>query len=46
VGGLVKLLCIKGSANAEGNTLTEENIIGNGSDTAVVDLGLFFMLDA
>jgi hypothetical protein len=43
VGGLVELLGIERSTNAEGNPLTEEDVVGNGSDTAVVDLGLFFV---
>lgn len=41
VGGLVKLLGIEGRTNAELDALTEENVVSNGSDTTVVDLGLF-----
>lgn len=41
VGGLVELLGVEGSANAEGDTLTEEDVVGNGGDTTVVDLALF-----
>ena len=40
MGGLVELLGIEGGAESEGDTRAEENIIGNGSNTAVVDLGL------
>jgi hypothetical protein len=42
VGGLVELLGIKRSTNAEGDALAEEDVVGDGGDTAVVDLGLFF----
>lgn len=40
VGGRVKLLGVERSTETQGNTLTEENVVGDGSDTAVVDLGL------
>lgn len=40
VGGLVKLLGIERGTNTEGDALTEENVVGNGSDTTVVDLAL------
>ena len=40
VGGLVELLGIKGAADAEGDTGAEENVVGNGSNTTVVDLDL------
>jgi len=40
VGGLVKLLGIKGGAKAEGHTGAEENVVGDGCDTAVIDLDL------
>jgi hypothetical protein len=40
VGGLVELLGIKGAADAEGDTGAEENVVGDGCDTTVVDLGL------
>jgi len=40
VGGLVELLGIERSTNSESNSLTEENVVGNGSDTTVVDLAL------
>ena len=43
MGGLVELLGIERSTDTEGNALTEENVVGNGSDTAVVDLGLFLL---
>jgi hypothetical protein len=42
VGGLVELLGIKRSTNAEGDALAEEDVVADGGDTAVVDLGLFF----
>lgn len=42
MGGLVKLLGIKGRANAELDALAEENVVSDGSNTTVVDLGLFF----
>lgn len=38
--GLVELLGIEGGTNAESNTRSEENVVGNGSNTTVVDLGL------
>ena len=41
VGSLVKLLGIERSTNAEGDALTEVDVVGEGSDTTVVDLGLF-----
>jgi hypothetical protein len=41
VGGLVELLGIKRSTNAESDALAEEDVVGNGGDTAVVDLALF-----
>lgn len=40
VGGLVKLLGIERSTNAEGDTGAEKDVVSNGGDTAVVDLGL------
>ena len=40
MGGLVELLGIKGGAEAEGNTGAEEDVVGNGGDTTVVDLDL------
>jgi hypothetical protein len=40
VGGLVKLLGIKGSTETQGDTGAEEDVVANGSDTTVVDLGL------
>jgi hypothetical protein len=40
VGSLVELLGIKGGAKAEGHTGAEENVVGDGCDTAVVDLDL------
>lgn len=40
VGGLVKLLGIERGTNAEGDTRAEEDVVGDGGDTAVVDLAL------
>jgi hypothetical protein len=40
VGGLVELLGVEGAADAEGDTLTEEDVVGEGSNAAVVDLEL------
>lgn len=40
VGGLVKLLGIERGTNAESNTRAEEDVVGDGGDTAVVDLAL------
>ena len=36
----VELLGIEGSTETKGNTLTEEDVVGQSSNTAVVDLGL------
>ena len=43
MGSLVKLLGIKGGAEAESDAWAEENVVGDGCDTAVVDLDLFFI---
>lgn len=40
VGGLLRLLGIERKAEAEGGTGAEEDVVANGSDTAVVDLAL------
>lgn len=40
VGGLVELLGIERSTKAQGDAGAEEDIVGNGSNTTVVDLGL------
>ena len=40
VGSLVELLGVERTTEAEGDTLTEEDVVGEGSNTAVVDLGL------
>jgi hypothetical protein len=42
VGGLVELLGIKRGTEAEGNAGAEENVVGDGCNTAIVDLDLFF----
>lgn len=41
MGGLVELLGIEGGAESEGDTGAEENVVGESSDTTVVDLDLF-----
>jgi hypothetical protein len=41
VGSLIELLGIKGGAEAEGHTGAEEDVVGDGCDTAVVDLDLY-----
>ena len=41
MGSLVELLSIEGGAEAEGDTGAEEDVVGNGCNTAVVDLDLF-----
>jgi hypothetical protein len=41
VGSLVNLLGIKRRANAHSHTGAEENVVSDGSNTTVVDLGLF-----
>ena len=46
MGCLVELLSVEGAAETEGDTGTEENVVGNGSNTAVVDLDLDFILSA
>jgi len=40
VGSLVELLGIKGGAEAEGHAGAKEDIVGDGCDTAIVDLDL------
>lgn len=42
VGGLVELLGIKGGTEAESDARAEEDVVGDGCNTAVVDLDLFF----
>ena len=41
MGGLVELLGVEGATEAEGDALAEEDVVGEGGDTAVVDLGLY-----
>ena len=41
MGSLVEVLGIKGSTKAEGDTRAEENVVSQGGNTTVVDLGLF-----
>lgn len=45
VGGLVQLLGIERGTNAEGDTGAEKDIVGDGSDTTVVDLALYEMVN-
>jgi len=45
VGSLVELLGIKGGAEAEGDAGAEEDVVGDGCDTTVVDLELFCTLE-
>jgi hypothetical protein len=40
VGSLVELLGIERATETEGDTGAEENVVGNGSNTAIVDLDL------
>lgn len=40
MGSLVKLLGVEGTTETQGDTLAEEDVVGNGGDTTVVDLGL------
>jgi hypothetical protein len=44
VGSLVELLGIKRGTKAESDAWAEENIVGDGCDTTVVDLDLFYTL--
>jgi hypothetical protein len=43
VSRLVELLGIEGSAEAEGDAGAEEDVVGDGCDTTVVDLDLLYM---
>ena len=40
MGGLVELLGVEGGTNAKGGTRAEEDVVGDGSNTTVVDLAL------
>lgn len=40
MGSLVEVLGVEGSAQAEGDTRTEEDVVSESGNTAVVDLGL------
>jgi hypothetical protein len=42
VGSLVKLLGVERATETQGDTLTEEDVVGKGSNTTVVDLDLYF----
>lgn len=41
MGGLVKLLGVERTTEAESDTGAEKDVVGNSGDTTVVDLGLF-----
>ena len=41
MGSLVQVLGIKGSTEAKGDTRAQEDVVGQGGNTTVVDLGLF-----
>lgn len=41
VGGLVQVLGIKGSTKAEGDTRAQQNVVSQGGNTTVIDLGLY-----
>lgn len=41
VGSLVELLGIERATKTQGDTLTEEDVVGKGGNTTVVDLDLF-----
>ena len=41
MGGLVQVLGIKGSTEAKGDTRAQEDVVGQGGNTTVIDLGLF-----
>lgn len=45
MGGLVELLGIERGSNTEGDTRAEEDVVCDGGNTAVVDLGLKNALD-
>lgn len=42
VGSLVEVLGVEGSAQAEGDTRAEEDVVSESGNTAVVDLGLLY----
>jgi hypothetical protein len=44
VGGLVNLLGVERGTNTHGDTGAEEDVVRDGSNTTVVDLGLFHWL--
>lgn len=41
VGGLLQLLGIERGTDAEGDARAEEDVVGDSSDTTVIDLALF-----
>lgn len=41
MGGLVQLLGVERGTETEGNARAEEDVVGSGGDTAVVDLELW-----
>ena len=42
MGSLVELLGVERTAETQGDALAEENVVGEGSNTTVVDLDLYF----
>ena len=40
VGGLIQILRVQGESEAEGDARTHLDVVGQGSDTAVIDFGL------
>lgn len=40
MGSLVELLSVERATETQGDALAEENVVGEGSDTSVVDLDL------
>ena len=40
VGGLVQVLCVEAGTETESDTSAELDVVGKGSETTVVDLGL------
>jgi hypothetical protein len=44
VAGLVELLCVERAADAKGESLVDLDVVGEGEDAAVVNLGLFCTL--
>ena len=45
MGSLVELLGVEGATKTQGDTLTEEDVVGKGGNTAVVDLDLYSIIN-